>query len=59
MRKKGIKMSISKRQEQILELLNKNGFMTVEKLSQLTYTSTSSIRRDLTKLGNDYRCRGK
>ena len=47
-------MSISKRQEQILELLNKNGFMTVDKLSQLTYTSASSIRRDLTKLQNMY-----
>ena len=47
-------MSISKRQEQILELLNKNRFMTVKKLSQLTYTSESSIRRDLTKLQNMY-----
>ena len=47
-------MSISKRQEQIMELLNKNGFMTVEKLSELTYTSASSIRRDLTKLQNMY-----
>ena len=54
MSKKGVKMSISKRQEQILELLNKNGFMTVKKLSQLTYTSESSIRRDLTKLQNMY-----
>ncbi|MBQ4110892.1 MAG: DeoR/GlpR transcriptional regulator [Clostridia bacterium] len=47
-------MSISKRQEQIMELLNKNGFITVEKLSELTYTSASSIRRDLTKLQNMY-----
>lgn len=47
-------MSISKRQEQILGLLNENGFMTVEKLSELTYTSASSIRRDLTKLQNMY-----
>ncbi len=37
-----------------MELLTKNGFMTVEKLSQLTYTSASSIRRDLTKLQNMY-----
>ena len=37
-----------------MELLNKNGFMTVEKLSELTYTSASSIRRDLTKLQNMY-----
>ena len=47
-------MSITKRQEQILQLLNENRFMTVEKLSKLTYTSASSIRRDLTKLQNMY-----
>ena len=47
-------MSVTKRQEQILELLNENRFLTVEKLSQLTYTSPSSIRRDLTKLQNMY-----
>lgn len=47
-----IEMSITKRQEQILELLNENRFMTVERLSALTYTSPSSIRRDLTKLQN-------
>lgn len=45
-------MSISKRQEQILELLRTNGFLTVSKLSELTYTSPSSIRRDLTQLQN-------
>ena len=45
-------MSISKRQEQILELLQENISLTVEKLSELTYTSPSSIRRDLTKLQN-------
>lgn len=47
-------MSISKRQEQILKLLNENGFMTVERLSELTYTSASSIRRDLSQLQNMY-----
>jgi len=47
-------MSITKRQEQILELINENRFMTVEKLSELTYTSPSSIRRDLAKLQNMY-----
>lgn len=47
-------MSITKRQEQILELLNKSGFLTVQKLSEITYTSPSSIRRDLTKLQNMY-----
>ncbi len=50
--KKVHKMSITKRQEQILELLNENRFLSVEKLSELTYTSPSSIRRDLTKLQN-------
>ena len=45
-------MSITKRQEQILELLNEYQFMTVSKISELTYTSPSSIRRDLTKLEN-------
>lgn len=47
-------MSTTKRQEQILKLLSENGFLTVEKLSALTYTSPSSIRRDLTKLQNMY-----
>ena len=47
-------MSITKRQEQILELLNESRFLTVDKLSELTYTSPSSIRRDLTKLQNMY-----
>lgn len=45
-------MRISERQEQILNLLKDNGFMTVDKLSKLTYTSPSSIRRDLTHLQN-------
>ena len=45
-------MSISKRQEEILELLNEHSFLTVERLATLTYTSPSSIRRDLTRLQN-------
>ena len=45
-------MSISKRQQQILDLLNENEFLSVERLSHMTYTSPSSIRRDLTKLQN-------
>ena len=45
-------MSITKRQEQIMELLNNEGFMTVDKLAELTYTSPSSIRRDLVQLQN-------
>lgn len=45
-------MSISKRQEQILSLVNEHGFLTVERLAELTYTSPSSIRRDLAQLKN-------
>ncbi len=43
-------MSISQRQQQILDLLQKDLYLTVQHLSQLTYTSPSSIRRDLTAL---------
>lgn len=50
--KKGDKMSISKRQEQILELLSSEGYLSVERLSEITYTSQSSIRRDLATLEN-------
>ena len=46
-------MSMTKRQEQILALLEENRFLTVERLSALTYTSPSSIRRDLTRLQNE------
>ena len=52
MRKRRGKMSITKRQQQILALLDENGFMSVERLSEQTYTSPSSIRRDLTHLQN-------
>ena len=45
-------MSISKRQNQILELLHVQGHVTVERLAQLLYTSPSSIRRDLAHLQN-------
>ena len=48
----GDKMSITKRQEQIIELLHANNFMSVERLSELTYTSQSSVRRDLQALEN-------
>ena len=47
-------MSITKRQEQILALLEEQGVMSVDRLSRLTYTSPSSIRRDLTHLQNLY-----
>ena len=45
-------MSITKRQEQIMELLHNEGHITVERLAELTYTSPSSIRRDLMHLQN-------
>ncbi|MBE6758018.1 MAG: DeoR/GlpR transcriptional regulator [Ruminococcaceae bacterium] len=54
MSKRGGKMSITKRQEQILALLEEQGFASVERLSELMYTSPSSIRRDLTRLQNLY-----
>lgn len=50
--KKRDKMSISKRQQQILSLLEEQGFMSVERLALQIYTSPSSIRRDLVHLQN-------
>ena len=46
-------MSISERQKQILDILNERSFITVEELSVITFTSQSSIRRDLTYLQNN------
>lgn len=43
-------MSISERQHTILELLKKEAYMTVKALSQATFISESSIRRDLSEL---------
>ena len=43
-------MSISERQKQILDILNDRTFITVRELSDLTFTSGSSIRRDQTYL---------
>ncbi len=45
-------MSISDRQSQILEILNERYYASVTELAGLTYTSPSSIRRDLTALQN-------
>jgi DeoR/GlpR family transcriptional regulator of sugar metabolism len=45
-------MSISSRQEQILKILNERVFITVNELAKLTFTSPSSIRRDLTFMQN-------
>lgn len=43
-------MSITERQKNILNLVNEYKYVSVQKLSELTYTSPSSIRRDLAKL---------
>jgi DeoR family fructose operon transcriptional repressor len=50
--KRRVEMSISSRQKQILDLLEEHGFLTVETMAELTYTSQSSIRRDLVTLHN-------
>ena len=46
-------MSITKRQEQILSILSERSFVTVKELSAITFTSQSSIRRDLSYLQNN------
>ena len=46
-------MSIKSRQQEILDILNERKFITVKELSQLTFTSQSSIRRDLTFMENN------
>lgn len=43
-------MNISKRQSEILKILEANAYVSVNELSRLTYTSPSSIRRDLSHL---------
>ncbi len=45
-------MSITKRQQQVIDLLQEHSYLSVKKLSELTFTSPSSIRRDLTELQN-------
>ena len=45
-------MSISARQDQILKIVGEETFVTVKDLASLTYTSPSSIRRDLARLQN-------
>ncbi len=45
-------MSTSKRQEQILEIIRNRNYISVNELAKLTYTSPSSIRRDLTSMQN-------
>ena len=43
-------MDKNERQHEIIAILKKEGYTTVEKLSQLLYASPSSIRRDLIQL---------
>lgn len=45
-------MSISKRQSEILKIIEDNVYVSVNELAGLTFTSASSIRRDLTVLQN-------
>ena len=45
-------MSISKRQSEILKIIEDSVYVSVNELASLTYTSASSIRRDLTVLQN-------
>ena len=45
-------MSITKRQDQILQILYERKYISVEELANITFTSSSSIRRDLTNLQN-------
>lgn len=45
-------MSISSRQRQLLDLLEERGFLTVDAMAELAFTSESSIRRDLATLQN-------
>ena len=48
-------MGISERQNEILKIIGKNTYVSVNELSERTFTSPSSIRRDLTKLQNMYK----
>ena len=45
-------MGISERQNEILKIIGENTYVSVNELSKLTFTSPSSIRRDLTHLEN-------
>ena len=44
------RMNITSRQSEILKMLGENVYMSVNDISKLTYTSPSSIRRDLAHL---------
>ena len=45
-------MSISERQQKILDIVSERSFVTVNELAEITFTSPSSIRRDLTQMQN-------
>ena len=48
------KKRLTDRQSEMLDLINDHSFLTVAKLAELTYTSESSVRRDLAKLEGLY-----
>lgn len=45
-------MSVTKRQSEILKIIEDNLYISVNELADITFTSASSIRRDLTVLQN-------
>ena len=45
-------MSLNERQNEILKIIEETTYVSVNELSKLTFTSPSSIRRDLTRLEN-------
>ena len=45
-------MGLSERQNEILKIIGENTYVSVNELSRRTFTSPSSIRRDLTRLEN-------
>jgi DeoR family fructose operon transcriptional repressor len=52
MSKTEIKMQLSERQKELLEIIRSNSYISVNELAEETFTSPSSIRRDLNKLQN-------
>ena len=49
-----VKKRLTDRQNEILDLINDHSFLTVAKIAELTYTSESSVRRDLARLESLY-----
>ena len=45
-----LKMGITERQNEILRIIGESTYVSVNELSRLTFTSPSSVRRDLTYL---------